>query len=90
MDILMRQLSSRVAKKTGLSKTECDGLIKVVAYEILQGIIENGIVDIEGLGTLYRTHSDELGMLMLSPTPEGYARLAAPYKGERTNEIIFE
>jgi hypothetical protein len=90
MDILMKQLSSRVSRKTGLPKSECDGIIKVIVYEIVEAILDQGYVEVEGLGTMYKSHSDEIGMIMLTPTQDVYARICAPYKGDRKNEIVFE
>lgn len=86
----MRFLAERVSRKTGLSKTESASLIKVFSYEIAMGLKENGYVEIEGLGTLYRSHSDKDGILILKP--EGFLaqKLAEPETGERKDEIIFE
>lgn len=86
----MKDLANRVSKKTGLSKNESDGIVKVVSYEIVQGLIDNGYVIIEGLGTLYRTHSDSKGAIILNPLKEVSDRINQPYTGERSNEIILK
>lgn len=86
----MKDLASRVSKKTGLPKQDCDAIVKVLCFEIIQGLVDNGFVIIEGLGTLFRTHSDGKGTIMLTPSKELKAKLNEPYTGERTDEIILE
>lgn len=86
----MRYLSSSVSKKTGLAKSECEGIIKVVMFEIIQGLIDQGFIEVEGLGTVYKTHNDEVGGIMVTPTVEVASRLNAPRNKEKANEIVFE
>lgn len=86
----MKDLSTRVSRKTGLSKQECDGIIKVITYEIVMGLKDSGFVNIEGLGTLFRSHLDSNGIIILNPIKEVVNKLNEPYTGERVDEIIFK
>jgi nucleoid DNA-binding protein len=86
----MIDLAGKVCKKTGIPRQDSDALVKVICFEIIQGLVEDGYVVIEGLGVLSRTHSEAKGTIILTPSRELTTRLNEPYKGERKDEIIFE
>jgi nucleoid DNA-binding protein len=86
----MIDLAAKMSKKTGLPKQDCDALVKVICFEIMQSLVDDGFITIEGLGTLFRTHSEAKGTIILTPSRELVTKLNEPYKGERKDEIILE
>ena len=87
----MKDLADKVALRTGLTKDECDGMIKVIVHEIIQDLRYRDTVEVKGLGKISRIvlgqSSRKLSLIL---TVEAFNRLTAPYKEEGSDEISFE
>lgn len=88
----MKSLAEKVAKRTGLSKTECDAIITIVMHEIISDLRNREEVVIKDFGKIKRKVRGTLSRtLFVTLTYEALARLTAPYKDEeRNDEISFE
>jgi hypothetical protein len=86
----MVNLAERLAKKTGLSREECDGILKVAAFEILTGLREYGDVSFPGIGHFRKQHTETGSLVYLYLFESAVAKLNEPYTGERNDEIILK
>jgi nucleoid DNA-binding protein len=88
----MKDLAYKVASRTGLSKDECDGMIKIIVHEIIKELRHKDVVEIKGLGKIRRQDvTSNTKNLLIRLTKEAYSRLTAPYKKEEySDEISFE
>lgn len=88
----MRKLADRVSLRTGLSRAECDGIIKILVHEIILELRSTDEVTVSGLGKIRRySMSGNQRRLLVKLTIEAMRRLTAPYKEEELpDEISFE
>jgi hypothetical protein len=86
---MRKSLATVLALRTGLSKYECDAILKVIAFEITDTMREYEVFSFAGLGTFTRPTSVNENYLLLRLSQASVARIKAKKKKEE-HEVIFE
>ena len=88
----MIEMSERLAKKTGLSKYDCDAILKTLAFEIIEDLKTNKSVHIHGLGSLISHKSTSPYLIYLKLEESVKKRLVEECKkiGDEEHAIIFD
>ncbi|NBO23258.1 hypothetical protein EBU94_07980 [bacterium] len=84
----MNSLYEKIAKKTGLSKHDINGILKVTSYELVEILKEEQRFYWDGLGLFFVNIKDTGLSVRIKLSEETYERLNI--KKEKSDEIIFE
>jgi nucleoid DNA-binding protein len=84
----MNNLYEKIAKKTGLSKHDINGILKVTSYELVEILKEEQRFYWDGLGLFFVNIKDTGLSVRIKLSEETYERLNT--KKEKSDEIIFE
>lgn len=87
----MIKLTKLLAKKTGISRKDLDGLLKVIGYEITEELRTYHRFDFPNLGFFFCATKEGVLHVRIRLSPEAYDRLnRIDDKEERKDEIIFD
>jgi nucleoid DNA-binding protein len=84
------KLTKLLSKKTGISRKDLDGLLKVIGYEIIEELRTYHRFEFPNLGIIFCSPKDGRLYVKISITQESFERLNKIEKGERKDEIIFD
>lgn len=86
----MNSLYEKIAKKTGLSKHDINGILKVTSYELVEILKEEQRFYWDGLGLFFVNINDKGLSIRIRLAEEPYERLNIKTTKEKSDEIVFE
>lgn len=86
----MRNMAAKLALKTGLTKQECDAIIKALTFEMIEDLKESETIFLPGFGTFFFKHSMAGGLVTVALTEEAKKTLVEGMRREKEIEIIFD
>jgi hypothetical protein len=84
------KLTKLLSKKTGISRKDLDGLLKIIGYEIVEELRTYHRFEFPSLGSFFCSTKEGTLYVRISLTQESFERLNKTEKGERKDEIIFD